>query len=709
MTDGIGTLADPSEDPGGEDGTSMEGRHLWWFAGGVLVAGVLALLARPVLTRASTLYPGTLPANPYLVPEHALLLYGAVPVTVVGLFGFFLAPGTLLVIAAGRARGLTRTVLEGFAASVVWYLLASTALKLLGGPLGPSTLFGLTLAGSLASWSGTAFRVGRSHRLPLPRWTSTTGRRLVWLIVIPAALAAATVPAMVWENFNGDGFEAYAMGRSLIDHVLPLNTSQEIVTGGNGMVSSALLTSWFVALLGPLEAAARLPFLLEIPLLFIGLLGLAEIGLPRRAGILEEIGLVLGLLAYVLAMGYSASYHPYSADLAAPGASDTLPVLCLVGLVYFLWRGELVPLLFYAVAGYFARPTGLVFVVLVGGSAFFAYRKDRERRNDFARRAMAALGVCLVAMAAYRYVLLPASGQSASPGGTFAQLTRFAFVTIDDVDRLGYWLIPSGILPGFVLALPRWHDRLGRALAVVVAAYFVLVYLPAFVALHHFAPLMVLPLAIFWRGVARRRGAWWLRVVGIVGLAGSIWLSLPRSFHVDRSLRSVGEATIWRIGGSWSAGDEAYRRAAAHREIVHLFFPPDYLVADPYAERGVTPGAVVFYATRPGGPPPDARNYFVVRESVSPPGGYTAVGSDAGGVAYVRDMERWNRDRRPPLAADFRSTFLRVPRETMFRHLGVPARNYSLSPARLACRSGLQRWLSRAKCEKVLEVTDVSG
>ena len=70
--------------------------------GGVtLLAAALLLLLRPAASLVAGLYPAALPPHPYFVPEHAVLLYAALPLAVLSAVVLLLAPGVFAVLAAG--------------------------------------------------------------------------------------------------------------------------------------------------------------------------------------------------------------------------------------------------------------------------------------------------------------------------------------------------------------------------------------------------------------------------------------------------------------------------------------------------------------------------------------------------------------------------------------------------------------------------------
>jgi len=510
------------------------------------VSGVVVAGFREVIPQISALYPQALPEQPYFVPAHAGLLYLAMPLAVLAALALLLAPGIFLVLAGGRCERLGDLMLKGFGGAFLVHLLASSTVKGLSGtPLTSGTFLAIALATGALAWGVLAIRVWRGTVLPWPLAEPTDRRRLSWLLAIPALTVVLLLPVIFWQDLNEDGFEALEIGRSLATHLLPRFPFQPEFMGlGNGMITMAYPVHWFLMLFGPVEAAARLPLALYLPVLFAGLVALIEWRSPRRLRPVEEAVLVLGLAVYVVTMGYSASYDSYFADIAAPTTFDTLTVLCMVGAAYFLWTGQRAWFLLFAVLGYLARPTGLLFLALLGLGVAVSTRENLRSRLV---QVGAAIGLCLVLFVAYEKVYVPWASAGAGVGyPTGSILARLQYLRLDDASRLVYAIVPAGILPALSLFGFRWHDPVGRSLAVVSVVYFLFFYVQAFIALHHFVPVMILPLVVFWRLVLRRQVSWWPVGTAAVSAALALWASLPHHFAVDRTMREIGRTTLYR-------------------------------------------------------------------------------------------------------------------------------------------------------------------
>src|SRR5262249_22076269 len=142
-------------------------------------------------------------------------------------------------------------------------------------------------------------------------------RRLLWILGAALLAVAVLLPKIFWENFNLDGIEAFEFGRSLSTHLLPYWEIQDWVFGFyHNFVVFAYPNHWFITLFGPYEAAARLPFVLYLVVLFATLLLLIERGATRPLTGLEEAALWLGLALYTVVQTYNTNYEPFFADLA---------------------------------------------------------------------------------------------------------------------------------------------------------------------------------------------------------------------------------------------------------------------------------------------------------------------------------------------------------------------------------------------------------
>lgn len=644
----------------------------------IVVAAGLGLPS--VLQRVAGLYPGALPPHPFFIPRHGLLLYGATPLVVLGMVGMLLVPGFLMSLIAGGSRRPGLLAATTFGGALIVRGLAHTALKLSGVvPLGAGAFAVTEVVLDTALLGLLALRLhgGRAVSLPAER---EDRRRLWWMVALVALTVVLLLPAIFWQDMTEDGAEALEIGRSMASYVVPrFPTSVSGLMGlGVGMMTMAYPNGWFVTLIGPIEAAARLPMALYLPVLFAVITDLIEHRSPRRLGPTAEGAIVLALATYVVAMVFSASYTPYSADASAPATFETLTVLCIAATILFAWEGRTWWLLAFALLACFARPTGLMVLGLLAiGTVTLA---PAERRGQLVRLVVAIV-LCVVAATLYERVFVPRKADGLGVGyASSGILDRVRYLTLTDARRLLFLVVPGGILPTFALLFWRRQDPLARQLTLFCLLYFLFFYVQAFISLHHFVPVMILPVVVYWR-IALAGEARWPAGAALIAAAVSLVLSLPRSFPAARPTRELGRAIDVRVGnlnGDWPA----YRDALQARLGIRFLFRPEWDVADAARERVGDALGMLYYAsnTRTAA---DTVNYVIQLEGAAPPEGFTRVGIQRGLAMFVRDTARWRRDRDTPPSTDFRSAVYRIPRSTLYKFLGLQAHAYQVDLARM--------------------------
>ncbi|HEV8613364.1 MAG TPA: hypothetical protein VGQ73_07625, partial [Gemmatimonadales bacterium] len=598
------------------------------------------------VARAAALYPLAGGPHPYFVPAHALLLYGAVPLAFVGASLLFLAPGLFLALAWGQGECVERWLLSALAISLVLVSgVAGVATVLAGGPV-TGVSFGmlcLTLAAACAVVTG--WRI-RKAILPWPIPHRTARLVLALSIAVPVALLILLAPKFLWESFNGDGAHAFESSRLLLRHALPFWPEQAgdvaEFPGVNSMLF-AFPNAWFLRLFGEVEASVRLPFLLYLPVLCTGILAVAGLG---RAPLTRAQVVVVwtSLLAFALAMMFSATYDPYSADIALPAAQDALLMVCFLGWIFALQRAAWAWLALFTMLTYTASPSGLL---LIGFTLLAVLLVIRPRPGSTIARAGGLLAVCLIAGALapplLRALGLPRPGQEHGPLGI---LRYFAYLQFTDWKRLALVVIPCGILP--VLALFSWRrqDTRARLLTLVTLEYFLFFFFLAHISLHHFVPVMVLPVVVAARvwsapGTGRWRLAWQIAALG------AVVLSLPHSFALADARRQVSR-TISEQVGDYASSDPAVLHAST---LLHAVFPYDWESSVPDSSYGGSPLAWNHYASHGG--ITDSTNYFLTRRVVGAPLGMRLLAADSAAALYIRSDSIWRLQRafRPPTPA----------------------------------------------------------
>ena len=633
-------------------------------------AVALSALTRTQVSGITYLFDGDLPAHPYAIPDHAWLLYVVFPVFVASAVTMLLAPGVLTVLATGpERRSWTDAVARGFLVAFAARLLMHSAWKLGGRQFGPTEFWISETALHLAA-AGLLIWRSRAHGpgLSLP----TDWARLGLLVIVPVVVAVLLLPTIFWQDFTEDGLEALEIGWSLRDFVVPRFPNESGFMGlGIGMLAMAPVVSWFIQLLGPTEAAARLPIVVYLPVLLSVLFALVEFG-GRRLRRRDQFTILSVVSAFLAVMAYSATYDAYAADLSAPTAFETLTVTCLAGALLGLWERDRSMFFGFVALGYFARPTALLWIVFLGISCLITLDGDDRRRA--VRDLATALGLCVAIAVLYERFFLGWASEGGAANVSGSVFSRYRYLSFLDVRRFLWVMIPGGFLPFAGLVAFRHMDRWSRQLSIVLLLYFINFFFPSFVALHHFAPVMVLPVVVLLR--MDTAGSAWMRRVAPWTCAVGFFLAVPHHFHVDQSSRAIGYRTSYEVGEYLGAPLD-HKEALTAREAMFELFPATWDVPDPSTERVGAGLPFLYYSARNQVRRTDA-NYLVLPKDSPAPRGFAFVGERRNAAAFVRDQGEWERDRSTPPPVEFGNPLFVLSPQTLFFFVGAPAGHYDL-------------------------------
>jgi hypothetical protein len=625
-------------------------------AGGLLLSGW-------VIRHVSGLYPLDLPAHPYFVAAHAPLLYFLLPLAFAGTVVMFLAPGTLIVSAVAPGIDVTEAVLKGFLVSLIIVAILSLAVA----RIFTNSAWPLSIA--LLVVTAFAWRGGPS------RSTLTSaggGHRLMWVAAFPAIAVVVFLPVIFWQDLNPDGGEMLSMARSLDHYLIPRVPSGELSGLGLGMVAAAYPSHFFYLLGGITEAAPRLPMLLYLPVLFCGMVAAIETCHGRRLRPVDEMLLALGVSGVLVALIYNASYHAYSADAASPAAIDVLAAICLLGMIKAFAERERGWFFAFAAVGYFVRPIAVLACVLLIAAQLLLDRRSWRRTVPV---LVAAIVMCVFAAAVYERGIARLLGAGLVEPSTGVGGRRLRYLMFADWRRLAYVAVPTGIVPLVTLVLFGAQDLITRTWAVLVLLFLAFFWFPAFSALHHYLPAVLLSMVVFWRMAAARepRGLW--QAGALVAAIVAVGLSLPTTFAVDRSSRRIGAEIDFRIG-DYLGGPGAFHQAFEGKRLIESLFP-GFERAQPDRELMSSPLMFVHYSALRG------TSVFGANYLVLPPGeiadpSWSLVDEQDVGTVWVRNRERWQSELRHPPSTAFRSRLLNAPRETLLPTWGVPVKHYDI-------------------------------
>ena len=648
------------------------------------ILSVPAVVAPGVVARASALASDVLPGSPWFVASHGFLLYVLVPLVSLSACVLVLAPG--LFLTQDPERSAPEWLFRAFAVSLgVVSVITAVAQAVVPGSL-HGRLYALLLVASAAAAGAIAWWSAPVQRRSYPRAStrSDTARELGLLVLGAVVAYYAFSPKLLFEAFNGDGAHAFESSRLLLRHTLPFWPDTAGPVAGFPGVTSMLFAfpnAWFLRLFGEVEFAVRVPFLLYLPVVGAGVLTLARVG--REEGPLDFItvfAVVMSLACYAAAMAFSATYSPYSADIALPATQDTLLMIAWLGAAIASLRREYGWLAWFVAMTFMSLPSGVIMIGFLLLARLFVER-PRPWQSVFLTGML--LLACLGIAALLPRVLI-AMG-AATPGGEYGAagiLRYFAFLQFTDLSRLLYVVLPAGIFP--LLVLPAWkaQDSVGRALTLVTIAYFAFFFVQAQVSLHHFVPAMIVPIVVAARVADRQPllGMAWL-ALALVALV----LVLPERAAVHVTGRQVGGTVVERVGDYRSADPAVFRAST----LLDQVFPYDWDPVVPARSYGGSPLVWNHYARHQG--LVDSQTNYILQPASDPvPAGWRVVAWESRGAALLvrsRVILDGQLALRPPTPAG--SRWLAVPRRTLFRSVARHDGDGSISAVDLLERMGV--------------------
>ncbi len=622
--------------------------------------GALEVVHHPWLSR------GALPMGPETAGGWpSPWLYLALPLVLIAAVVLWIVPGFLATRSLhGEEAGFRRRLVDALGASLLLQGLVGAGLvqggltadawEMTAGMFVLSALMGCIPASGRETRCGpTRFRI-RSLATPLA---------LLYVAV------TALLPVLFWQDFNPDGFEVFHAGASLANGSWPRWPGEAPLAGlGTGGITLAYPTAWFMAWFGPVDAAARWPLVLALPVLHAGLMELIAWKSVRLPGFLVGGAVAVALASVTTALVFSGGYDPHLPDAASPAALDLLFLALLAGAVLNLVEGRWVMTALLAALALFTRPTTVLILgtALLAGVVFL-----EEHRWRWIWKGVLALALALAAGYLYEKVYIPSVvGEGGSGTGVASLPSRLRYLNFTDLRRFLYAALPAGIVPAYALTLWKGQDGLARVFTVVSAVVFLVFYLTAFVTLQHFAPVMVLPLVVYWRVVlnAPRPLVVPAAVLAIAGGALGCFFGHPPDPGPRRPFRELSyEVDAPPAGDVELTLDEAASLLARRIRIPELNNPHHALAVariilhDAGKDASREPR---FRFLSPGRPLPTGSR--VLAENGS---GWRLLG-----LATLAEKDL--RFVLPPVS--YEAPVYRIPLTVRFRHLGVPAHRYDL-------------------------------
>ncbi len=632
------------------------------------IIATLAIIGRPVVVKVAENYSLIFSDNPYFQPQLTGILYLLLPLVIFCGIALFLFPGVMVLIALGGDQRIAPFLIKATGLTLGLLLLC----RLLFGLVFNLNINKYTFVGYLFS-IGVAFvlislyRISKEKPISIPVVGKENRRRIFWVLLLIFIGTVLLIPKLFWENFNGDGYELYRLGRSLYQSTTPvyLEWSPTLLAADLKMILPVYPIFWMIDFYGDVEATARLPILIYIPILFLALIELAETAKNHSLGIKEECVLLLQVAIFSIVMIFNSSYNPWFSDIAAPASHETLMAIFLISSAYFMWNKKIPWILLFGFLGFFIRPT---FPILLFFIAFLIEVFSNKHRNRVIGTAVLSIILAVITSTILSQFFVQ---QISSQTYSFHEiLAKFRYLKFDDYPRLAFLIFPSGILPAISIFGWKWQDSLAKSLSLTTIVYFIFFYFVAYVALHQFVPAMILPIAVFWRiylDLSHQRRKFGL-VLALIGAGISIWLSLPSHFQLSNAERALGLNLDCRVCD--------YSKSELPNGLDPMILTPlfrvVYEVSKPDQEWGIEPEVIFYYSSRRSDSDRAQPNYVIIDSKDAPPPGFLKVADKEGVSIYVKNIDTWKAQQTSPsLSAGYRRFLYHISPQTLFKHIGL--------------------------------------
>lgn len=616
-------------------------------------------------------------ANPYFIPERALLLYVLTPLASLATALFLLAPGLMLAATFGHLKTAAFWILSAFGWSVLTITAAVTLLQSLTGHVPKGETFWLVVAVvGLVSLLLLLWRLSLGHPLRV-RLAEDRVDLFVAMAIYLACLILLS-PKFYWENFTGDGHGSLKFARVFIEMLWPFwmpEAGTIAKAPGLSMVLFVIPESWLVRLWGETEFSVRAPYLMHLAMVYPVLLGLIRWGRQQTIAGIDHLLIVGALAVYTLSIIYSGGYNPYFGDSPMPAARETLSIAMFLGFALAYAHNRIHMMIVVGLMGAVTIPTGGLWLGMVAVAGTLIWRPHDWRRTR-AAFAVTAFALCV---SIFVPMLIQALGLNYPADGEFgprAIVNRLRYVALLDWQRFLFVMVPCGIVPVFALLTWRRQDSLARLLTLATALFFLFFYLQGYrVLLHHFAPIMLVPVAVFWRSdlLADPRIRTVMRPVVAAGIAASLWLAWPAEMKMHTFDRQIGQhletsgprfESADRAPGDRFRGFNPVAIDTAH-ELLERLFPIGF---DSQSAEERFYGAPLVWWYYSEFPKPDGQviNYRIKPLADARPEDGTLVAEHQIYGLFVRDLALYEQHRTTRLPTNTGAAIFVVSRDDMF-------------------------------------------
>lgn len=337
------------------------------------------------------------------------------------------------------------------------------------------------------------------------------------------------------EPFSGDGSQGFFLSYSILTHGWP---------GGNGLGFDwdfwlfTIPNAVMLAIMGPVEAAVRLPGVAYVLVIYACGVGLISTGGAARrpeAKMAVAAGWALYLLWVTNIFGAVATYHPYVSDFAQPATADLHLVMWLF-VSMWAWVERRPAVFVLGLVGMsLSLASGKELALILGatGLVFFP-----ERRKSL----VISGGAWVVALLIIMWLISfgPGPGVEGEFGSDTIGNRIVSWLTTMNFKRIAYWGVHSALFSGLTVvtwAAFKKFDHVGRWVAVSAALYILSVVLVMGNRPHYYMPFAYLAPVPFLRWLStttyasQRRAAGWALAVTL----GLVALTLPAKTPYTRS------------------------------------------------------------------------------------------------------------------------------------------------------------------------------
>jgi hypothetical protein len=368
------------------------------------------------------------------------------------------------------------------------------------------------------------------------------------------------------------------------------------------------------------------------------------------------IGPGLGVLAVTMTIATCSGYDPISCDLASPFTIDLIALAAALSCMVGLWRGSWPLIITFGVLSILARPTPILVVSVAGVACWLTRVLDM-------RTCLRRFGVTLALFALTIWIYQTTLQSEATESSSF--LSRLRFLTLTDIGRLRFLVLPAGLISAVALVLPRKLDREGRALLITCWVVFAFFAVQSFFTLHHFLLPMFLPVLIFWRSELKNN-----KSLAASAMIGSLTVIVALTLYAPPTHHQLKDLSL-RVAFDLPQAERDHATLDRASEVLHVVTSTQNKTIESYRHAL----ARILLMEAPSQPTDDTEILIIPITGTPPDGWAIAELNDA----YIR-LERTDRPIHELSVHEvpYAHPLLAIPLEHQFRHIGESRGNFDI-------------------------------